>query len=159
MQITNYDCSTADSYLINFGNFSTGQASTATSQFLVATNAQSGYNVYITGPTLTSGNNTIANLSTPSPSLVGASQFGLNLRTNSSPAVGSDEVGPGVGGQVTSDYNTSNLFSYNDGDTLVSSPAASDNQTFTVSYLTNINAKQPAGVYATTLTYICLANF
>ncbi|HUC87939.1 MAG TPA: hypothetical protein VMR95_02225 [Candidatus Binatia bacterium] len=159
LTITNNDCSTADSYNINFGDFSTAQPSTATSQFTTATNAGSGYNVYITGSSLTAGNNVIPNLGSPQPSLDGASQFGVNLIANSSPAIGSNVTGPGTGGQVTANYDIPNRFTYNNGDTIATSASVSDNQTFTVSYLANISNAQPAGVYATTLTYICLANF
>ena len=158
LKITAFDCSTATSYLINFGYFSTSQPSIATSQFTVATNAETGYNIYVTGLSLTSGNNVIPNLSVPSPSLSGASQFGINLRANNNPAIGADVIGPGVG-QVTANYDTPNRFTYQEGDTLAAAAIASDNQTYTVTYLTNISKAQPVGVYATTLTYICLANF
>ena len=94
----------------------------------------------------------------PSPSLSGASQFGINLRANNNPAIGADVIGPGVG-QVTANYDTPNRFTYQEGDTLAAAAIASDNQTYTVTYLTNISKAQPVGVYATTLTYICLANF
>jgi len=158
VQITDFDCSTAVNYLINFGDFSSSQPSIATSQLTVGTNAKSGFNIYVTGSSLTSGNNVIPNIPTPTPSLDGSSQFGINLRANDSPDIGADVVGPGVG-QITSDYDTPNRFVYNNGDTLISATSPSDNQTFTVSYLANISNTQPSGVYATTLTYICLANF
>jgi len=158
LQIERYDCSTATSYLINFGDFSSSQSSMATSQFTVATNSKSGYSVYITGPSLTAGNNVIPNLPSPAPSLIGASQFGINLRANNNPNIGADVIGPGSG-LVSYNYNQPNRFTYNDGDKLVTALNNSDNQTFTVTYLTNVSNKQPAGVYATTLTYVCVANF
>ncbi len=159
VQILNHDCATASSYLINFGDFSSLAPSVGTSQFVVATNAGSGYTVYLSGSTLTSGTNVIANMATPQPSLDGASQFGMNLTANTSPAVGASVSGPGVGGQVTANYDIPNRFVFNNGDTIATSSDPSDYQTYTVSYLTNISPTQPAGVYATTLTYICLANF
>ncbi|MGH7196042.1 MAG: hypothetical protein ACREGA_04680 [Candidatus Saccharimonadales bacterium] len=156
--IKNYDCATASNHLINFGNFSPSHASAASSQFVVATNAGNGYNITVSGPTLTSGNNIIPALKNPTPSASGNSQFGINLRANSFPAVGANPSSGGSG-QVASNYNQPNFFSYKSGQVLVSSSGVSDNKVFTISYLANISHHNPLGVYATTLTYICLANF
>jgi hypothetical protein len=156
--ITNYDCSTARGYSINLGTLSSHTSSSATSQLSVATNAQSGFNITVTGTSLTSGNNVIPANTAPTPSILGSSQFGINLRANTQPANGADPAGSGMG-QVTNSYNEPNRYTYQDGDTLVTSLLNSDNQTFTITYLANVSSQQAAGVYATTLTYICLANF
>ena len=158
LKISNFDCSSATSYVNHFGNFSSHATSTASSQFTVATNAVSGYTITATGPTLTSGNNVIANMATPTTSIIGAPQFGINLRANNQPVVGGDPIGPGVG-TISANYAIPNHFMYQDGDTLVTATQPSDNQTFTVSYLVNVPSDQPIGSYVTTLTYICLANF
>lgn len=156
--ISNYNCATATDYLVDFGNFSTTRSSSGSSQFDVATNAGGGYTVTVSGLTLTSGNNIIQPLARPTPAAPGNSQFGLNLRANNFPAVGANPTAGGSG-QISSNYNLPDFFMYKDGDTLVSSSTVSDNQTFTLSYLANISQSDPPGVYATTLTYICLANF
>jgi len=161
--IYNNDCSTIDNYVVNMGNFTTNQAAVATAQFLAATNAASGYNVSIIGSTLTSGNNTITALSSPTPSIVGQDQFGFNLRANNLPSVGSDPAGqinPLVPAPVINgDYDTINRYTFNNNTSIVSVSRPSLPVTYTASYITNINSNQPVGVYTTTLTYICLANF
>lgn len=155
--INAFDCSTATSYFIDMGEFSASTATRASSEFVVATNAQYGYSVTLNGTTLTSGNNTIPALS-GSGSSPGTSQFGINLRSNTNPSIGAERQGPGIG-VVGAGYGTPNQFRFQAGDTLVTSTNSSDLNKFTVSYMTNIAASQPAGYYVTTLTYICLANF
>jgi hypothetical protein len=152
------DCSTATSYLIDLGEFSSSQTAAASSEMLVATNAASGYSITVAGTTLTSGNNIIPALAGVG-SIKGVSQFGINLRSNSNPSIGANPIGPGVGGLVTAGYNSPNAFRFQQGDILVSSPGSSDNQKFTISYITNVSSGQAPGYYATTMTYICLANF
>lgn len=156
--VTNYDCSTATNFFINLGEFSTGSASSASSEFVTATNAGYGFSVTYNGTTLTSGSNTIPELVPGGGSLPGTSQFGINLRANTNPGVGAEPNGPGTA-TITPAYIAPNVFRFVSGESIVSTSTTSDNQKFTVSYLVNINGSQPAGVYATTLTFICLANF
>lgn len=159
VSISSYDCTTTNDYLINMGEFNATTPITAASEFVVATNATFGYSVTISGTTLTSGNNIISPMNPIALSIPGTSQFGINLRSNNSPTVGADPSGPGTGGVIAGVYNTPNQFRFQNGDVIVSSPGVSDNQKFTVSYITNISPAQAAGFYATTMTYIALANF
>ncbi|MDB5186198.1 MAG: hypothetical protein JWL85_721 [Candidatus Saccharibacteria bacterium] len=156
--IVGYDCSTANSFLMDLGEFSRNNAKSASAELVVATNAGSGYSVTMWGTTLTSGNNTIPALAAPTGSSPGTSQFGVNVRANSNPSIGVNPNGPGAG-TVGGDYNIPNQFKFNNGDTIVSHTGVSDNLKLTMSYLVNISGSQAPGVYATTMTYICLANF
>ncbi len=156
--ITNYDCQSLTNYVIDMGDLSSLTPNIASSQFTAATNSATGYIVTVAGTTLTSGNNTITASSVPSTSAPGISSFGINLRANNDPTIGNDPVGPGIV-TVAPDYDIPNEFTFNDGDTLVTTSTSSDNKLFTVSYDTNVSPAQASGVYATTLTYICLANF
>lgn len=156
--ITDLNCGSAVGNEINFGDFSTQASSDATSQFVVATNAGGGYNVTINGVTMTSGNFVISGLKVPTKSEIGTSQFGINIVANTRPSVGSNPIGRGIG-TPTLDYGTPNYFTFNDGDAVVTSTTASDFNEFTASYLVNVGPDQPEGEYATTLYYICLANF
>lgn len=156
--IGNLDCSTATSFFIDFGELRTSQTAKASSEFLAATNAEFGYTVTVSGTTLTSGINPIPALVVPTGSTTGASQFGINLKANGNPAIGSEPSGPGSG-SINAGYNIPNQFKYQSGDTLVSVPNSSDNRKYTVSYMANISSGQPAGYYTTTLSFICLANF
>lgn len=156
--IISFDCSTATSFFIDFGEFSTDNEKTATSQFVVATNAASGYTVTLAGTTLTSGNNTIPGTGGPAVSATGTSQFGLNLRSNSGLGIGANPTGPGTA-NPTANYNIPNRYSFQPGDTLVTVGNSNDNRKFTASFIANISNGQAAGIYATTISYICLANF
>ncbi len=150
------DCSSADGNVLELGSFSTIHPVFGTSQLLVGTNAGFGYSVRMLGNTMTSGNNTLNPLTSPTTSSPGNSQFGVNLRTNSSPAVGQDPFG---GGSATANYNNPNHFSFNNGDTVAGNSGTTDGDRYTVSYLVNISNSQPVGVYATTLTYVVTATF
>lgn len=156
--IVGTDCSTAAGDFIDMGPLGTSRTSSGTSQMVIATNAQNGYNISANGGTLTSGNNTIASLSTASPAQTGVSQFGINLRANSKPSVGTDPSGGGIG-TPTANYNQPNLYTYNNGDTVATANGVTDYRKFTVSYIVNISSQQPAGVYASTFTYVALSNF
>jgi hypothetical protein len=152
------DCSTTTGDFINFGELLRTVPSAATSEFSTATNDPAGYNVGIYGNTMTSGSNIIPELAVNSPSIVGTSQYGLNIAQNFSPVIGQPPqgVGTGVGNPV---YSIPNSFRFVSSDTLASSPLPTQFNKFTVSYLVNVNAGQPAGVYVTTMTYIATALF
>jgi hypothetical protein len=107
---------------------------------------------------MTSGNNIIQNLTLPTASFPGTPQFGMNLRANLLPAIGQDPVGLGTGVPAP-DYNIPNRFIYNSGDMIASSPLTTNYNRMTVSYLVNITADQPPGVYATTITYLATVQF
>ena len=156
--ITNFDCLTANGSFIDFGILKSASASVATSQFMAATNAGFGYNIGIYGLTMTSGTNTIALLPAQTFSAPGNNQFGINVVANTLPAIGANPVGPGIA-TVSPNYAVVDQFKFNSGDLVVSSIGSSDYRKFTTTYLTNVTSAQPAGVYTTTLTYICLANF
>lgn len=156
--IASFDCSTASGSFIDFGELRPTATSKASSQFLVGTNADSGYSVFISGTTLTSGTNTIPALASPTASSIGASQFGLNLKANSAPLVGAEVVGPGSS-TANGGYASANQYKFVAGDSIVTVANGDDSRKFTVSYITNISSGQVAGIYATTITYICLANF
>jgi hypothetical protein len=152
------DCSDGDGNQIDLGTLVTSQPRTATSQFSGATNSITGLAVYSLGTTMTSGNNTIASLANPTPSLPGFSQFGINLRDNSQPNVGADRDGPGTSTPGT-DYNIPNFYRYEPGGIIASSTLPTDYTRMTVSYIVNINGNQKPGIYATTVTYLGLGQF
>jgi hypothetical protein len=151
-------CSTVVGNYIDFGNLSPTATKSATTEFLVATNGGSGYSVSVSGNTMISGNNIIPAIAGGDVSRPGVNQFGLNLRANTTPAVGVDPVGPGLG-QPTANYNTPDVFRFDSGETIASSPQPEDTRKYTVSYLVNINNSLPVGIYVTTVTYTTLANF
>lgn len=151
-------CNSVSGNYINFGDLSSTATKTATTEMLVATNGASGYNIVVSGTTMTSGNNIIAALAANDVSRPGLSQFGLNLRANNTPSVGRDASGPGLG-LPTANYNIPDRFRFQSGEVVARGFQPEDTRKYTVSYIVNISKDQPIGVYVTTLNYICMANF
>lgn len=170
------DCTTATGGSISFDRlFSATDTATATSQMAASTNAGFGYAVTVNGTTMTSGSNTINAMGTVSnpatTSIKGFSQFGLNLKLNttssSSPAVGAEVVpaanGTNYRGQAKAGYEVVDNFKFETGNVIAASdngaPGGTDAQIFTKSYIVNVPGNQPAGTYTTTLTYIATPTF
>ena len=156
--ISGYDCTTASGSYVNFGNLTSAATSSADTQMITATNAANGFTMRVYGTTMTSGNNVINAMAVPDVSRPGVSQFGLNLVANATPQVGQDPQGAGSAAP-TIGYNQPDWFKFGSGDAILSAPTADDYKKLTASYILNIPTGQPVGVYATTLTYVCLANF
>ncbi|HEY2004533.1 MAG TPA: hypothetical protein VGH44_05470, partial [Candidatus Saccharimonadia bacterium] len=80
---------------------------------------------------------------------------------NTTPSVGVNvtPTGAGFNGAAATNYNTANSFRFVSGETVASSSAVSNAQKFTNSYIVNVPGSQPAGLYASTMTYICTATF
>lgn len=152
------NCTTIAGNSIDFGDFSPTATRTGTSVMQAQTNASGGYAITVNGSTLASGVNTIPALASQSASTIGTSQFGMNLRSNASPVVGSEPSGGGLG-SVAASYNTPNQWRYVTGDIVASAPAPTNANTYTSSYMVNIGGAQAAGVYTATMTYICTASF
>ncbi len=143
---------------VALGALTPSTTGSGTSTMTASTNASSGYAITVTGSTLTSGLNTIAALSSNAGSTQGTSQFGINLVANTTPPVGSNVSGSGSGAAATN-YNTADSFRFVSGATVASAAAATNANTYTVSYIANIPGDQPAGSYSTALTYIATATF
>jgi hypothetical protein len=153
-----FDCLTANGSYINLGELSKTGTIGATSQMVAATNADFGYNIRVSGTTLTSGINVIPNLSSPSSPLPGSSRFGINLRANSNPGSGQDVSGGGVA-TPTADYNTPNQYKFVNDDIIAQTPDVSLENKFTVTYMVNVSPNQAPGIYNSTLIYNILASF
>ncbi len=166
------DCSKATSGVISFNQlFSPTDTATATSQMSASTNAGSGYTITVNGPTLTSGANTVTGMAVQGIGVHGVSQFGLNLKANttatSTVAIGAEVDVPSNGtnyrGRAATGYQTIDNFKFVTGEAVADSAeggaGGSDAQIFTVSYIANVPGSQPAGTYTTTLTYICTPQF
>lgn len=154
------DCSNTTGYVVNFGEFNSNAAVAVTTQMSAATNDLTGYNTFVSGQTMTSGNNIIPPLAVQSASNPGTSQFGINLRSNSSPVIGSDpESGPVGSGAPDNLYNVANQYRFVNGEKIAGSNQSTGFSRYTVSYIVNISSDQAPGVYATTMTYTAVASF
>jgi hypothetical protein len=156
--ITGESCENANGDYLDVGELSAAAASTASSQMLVATNANYGYSITMYGTTMDSGNNIIPALSNNDVSRPGVAQFGLNLRSNNTPSNGQDPFGPGVG-EPTANYDQVNSYRFDNGDVIASSTKSDNLREYTASYVVNVPNTQAPGVYVTTLTYVALATF
>lgn len=156
--ITGTDCTTASGEYINFGELSSNVARTASTQMVIATNAMFGYSLSINGTTMLSGNNTIPALTANDVSRPGTNQFGVNLRSNTDPSIGSNPSGSGVA-TVSANYNITNRFRFVSGEQIASSATSDAYRKYTASYLVNIAKGQAPGIYVSTITYICTATF
>lgn len=143
---------------VALGTLTTSSTGSGTSSMTVSTNAATGYNVSVNGSTLTSGSNTITALSSPTASSQNNKQFGINLVANTTPSVGSAVSGSGSGA-AASGYNTANSYKFVTGETVASASVPTNSNTFTVSYIANVDGSTAAGSYSTILTYIATANF
>ena len=166
------DCGLATAGSVSFDQlFSPTDTATATSQMSASTNAASGYNITINGPTLESGGNSILPMDTQGIGIRGTSQFGMNLKLNtvatSTIAVGAEidavSNGTDLRAQPTANYGTVDNFKFTSGDAIANSAfggaGPTNAQIYTVSYIVNVPGSQAAGTYSTTLTYICTATF
>lgn len=164
------DCSTATSGIITLPDFSPTATSFTTSQMAASTNAGSGYVITVNGVTLTSGGNTVTAATTNSNgdlSVNGTGQFGLNLKDNATPNIGTEIApasnGTNYRGQATTGYNSADRYRFVTGENVADSAnggaGGTDAQIFTIAYIVNVPGSQPAGTYTTTLTYICTPTF
>ncbi|MDB5161783.1 MAG: exported protein of unknown function [Candidatus Saccharibacteria bacterium] len=145
---------------VALGSLSTSSTASGVSTMSASTNAATGYGISVNGTTLTSGANTIAALASGTAATTNTPQFGINLVANTVPSVGSAVSGAGSGvASVANGYGTANSFKFVTGDVVASATVPTNSNTFTTSYIANINALQKPGAYSTTLTYIATANF
>ncbi len=148
---------TLASATVALGTLSTATTGSGTSTMAASTNAPSGYAITVHGNTLQSGANSISALASQTASSQGSSQFGINLKANATPSVGSDPSGGS--GAATGSYGTADQFRFVTGDSVASAAGATNTTTYTVSYIANIAGVTPPGNYSTTLTYIATATF
>lgn len=158
--MTGADCGTVSGSSVSLGALTTTSTGSGTSVMAASTNAGSGYAITINGATLTSGGNTIDAITTSggAVSSQGSEQFGINVRDNATPNVGTDPT------DVTNltygtGYGTVDSYKFVTGNTVASKNAASNATKFTVSYIANIAGATEAGTYYGTYTYICTATF
>jgi len=151
------NCSQASGDSLDLGVLSSALTRAGTSQLAVSTNSDTGCSIFVLGTTMTSGNNVIspAGGATSQP---GVNQFGLNLRRNNRPLVGADPDGNGT---VTpsSGYGAPDQFSFSPGAMVAGSAVSTAYSRLTASYMVNVSASQPPGIYTTTLTYLASAQF
>ena len=153
---------------------STSVPSGGVSKMDADTNATSGYTItYITtSPGGTGGTACAGSLSSSNDCITdfggtagtfsaGTARFGINLRDNATPNIGTDISGSGSGA-VSSPYNTVDSFAFQGGLTprtvsTASGPTLSN--TYTVAYAAQAGNTTKPGAYSATFTWVCTGTF
>lgn len=147
---------------VNLGTLTSSATGTGSHTFSVGTNGAGGFAVTYNGATLTKGSDTILEIGgTPATSSTGVEQFGINLRSNTTPSVGANVTTNSGTCSYASDYGTANEFAYEVSGSipLANSSSAPADCEYTVSYIANISSATESGVYSTTITYIATGTF
>jgi hypothetical protein len=137
----------------DFGVLTPTNTSAASSSFSVRSYLIDGYIVTIGGPALVnnSGGHILNTLSTPTASTIGAEQFGINLRANSTPPIGADpQQSPDSSfsyGTPTTDYNIPDRFKFIDNDIIAQSTVSTGETDYTMTMITNISTVTIGGRY------------
>ena len=143
---------------VDLGTLTNATTGSGTSTMVASTNAQGGYTIDVNGTTLTSGSDTITALAAQTASTQDTEQFGINLKANTTPSVGSEVSGSGSGAASAS-YGTADQFRFASGETVASTGSPTNSNTFTVSYIANIAGVTEPGAYQALLNYVMTANF
>lgn len=154
-----YCLDTNDTYYSDMGQLETDSTLVAYSQMAVGTNASAGFSITAHGGPPAAGTSVIDEIQTPTQSIPGTNQFGINLVANSAPAIGGDPEGPFANAVPSPDYGIPDTYKFVDGDEVAFSPNVSLMRKFTVSYILNASPSLKAGVYSTTITFLAAGNF
>lgn len=148
---------------VNFGILSTNATASGTANIQVKTYLASGYTMIIDGPAPINNISNLDPIPAPSASQAGTEQFGINLRNNATPDIGADPVQvPDSSfsyGVPAADYNTPDLFKYQDGDIIAYSNSSTGETDYTLSMIANISAATPGGRYTSDYSIVVVAVF
>jgi hypothetical protein len=158
-------------FAVNGGTYDLGildptVTGSAAATFTVRNYLSSGYVVVVNGlapVSVNGGGHTLASLSAPTSSTAGTEQFGINLATNTNPAVGAaptqaPDSSFGSGGAMNN-YATANLFKFVNGDTIAFSNKSSGQTNYTMSVIANVDRTTAAGQYGGVLNLQVVPTF
>jgi len=155
-----YNCTGSnDTYYTDMGALNSNSTLKAYSQMAVGTNASGGFAITANGTPMSAATNVIESPSSPTESLPGTNQFGINLVENSNPGVGQNPEGEYANAIPSPNYSTPNMYMYIPGDVVAYSPNVSLMKKFTVSYILNASPSLRAGVYTSTMTFVASGRF
>lgn len=146
---------------VNFGDFTATSPTTATTTFTVLNYTTYGYIVQIVGGSPSNGAATITAMATTGSSTAGTSQFGINLVANTLPvSVGANPDNGQFGfGTVAGNYGSPNSYRYVSGETIAQATKNSGVTTYTITYLVNVPALTPGGIYTSNQTLIVTGTY
>jgi hypothetical protein len=138
---------------VSLGVLSASSTSTANGTFYIRAWQAHSYVVQTVSPPPENVENSYAlhNLSTPTSSTAGTEQFGMNLVANTLPTTfgtAPQQTTTFSYGQPTTNYDTANKYTYNQGDIIASCSSSTSSTIYTLSYIFNINGgTTPSGSY------------
>jgi hypothetical protein len=136
----------------NLGTLTAEQTAYKTSIVRVRSYLSNGYILQVFGNPPKYGGHTLSTPSTPSSSVPGTEQFGINAALNTTPSVGADAVQVPSNetsfGVVNDDYKIPNKFKYVNGGEVARSLTESGQTDYTISMIVNISNATPAGHYS-----------
>lgn len=152
-----------DGEIANLGIVSVDATATAASEVSVRSYLSSGYVIQLVGGAPKISAHTITNLATPAAAQPGVEQFGINVVANTSPLVGANPSqfpdSTFAYGEADPDYDTPNLFAFNEGDIIAGSNVSSGQTNYTVSFIMNVSPNTPAGLYTSTMYAIVVPTY
>jgi hypothetical protein len=123
----------------------------ATSDVSVRHYLMAGYALELTGSSPTQGTHAIYPLPTPTASIMGKEQFGVNMVANTSPAIGANPTlmpsGESALQFIDADYSQPNKFKYVPGDILARNYSQSGEISYRLSMIFNVSNTTPGGQY------------
>ena len=150
---------------INLGVLTTSTTAAASSNFSVSNYLSNGYVVRVYGdpPTNASGNTPLTALASPTASVIGNEQFGINLVANTTPGIGANpSQAPDTTfsfGQAATGYDSADTYKYVDGDVIALSTEETGQTDYTMSIIANISTLTAGGEYRTTLVVQAIATY
>ncbi len=147
----------------NLGVLSTDKTASKTSIIRVRTHLVGGYQLQVVGNAPVYNGHKLQTSSSPVVSRPGTEQFGINLATNTVPAIGKDPVQmPSAEtsfGVVADNYKIPNRFKYTSGDVVARSDTDSGRTDYTVSMIVNVAGNTPAGHYTSDFSAVVIPAF
>lgn len=148
---------------LNFGALSTSATVSSVATFSVLNYTSYGYNVSLIGNAPTNGSYSLTALSSNSSSVIGNEQFGLNLKNNNTPDIGSEPVQVPSStfsfGSPTANYGIVDSFRFVPGETVASATKSSGQTDYTLSYIINTSTTTPGGKYSGSQTLLCTGTY
>lgn len=154
-------------YLVDLGVLNTSGTAAESANFAISSYLSSGYVVRINGQTPTNvsgaGTHSLDAMDGAGGSIPGVEQFGINLRANTNPGIGTNPVQyPDSSfsyGTPTTAYNQVDIFKYEDGDIIAESTQETGQTQYTMSIIANVANSTPGGQYQTVLVIQAIATF
>ncbi len=148
---------------VDFGNLSTTTTAKGSINTQVRAYLANGYTLALTGTAPHTLTDSLDSPIVAAASQPGTEQFGINLRANSNPSVGLDpEQVPNNTfsfGIPSANYNTPDVFAYQNGDIVAYSNSSSGQTNYTISMIANASNITPAGAYKASLSVVVTAVF